>query len=64
MKTGYSCDPDTTTSYCPLFFFEKGKIGAFFLIANIIQVAPECRDIGGLSYLYHGTFGQNAYFHK
>jgi hypothetical protein len=31
-----------------------------FLDANLIWVAPECLDTGGLSYLDHGTFGRSA----
>jgi hypothetical protein len=64
MKIHYSHDPDVTFSYCPFFLSKKGKISANFLDANLIQVAPECRDIGGLACLHHGTFGQNAYFQK
>jgi hypothetical protein len=37
--------------------FEKKENGANFLDANLIRVAPECRDTGGLAYLYRGTFG-------
>jgi hypothetical protein len=33
------------------------KKGANFLEANLIQLALECQDTGGLAYLYHGTFG-------
>jgi hypothetical protein len=54
--------------YCPLLsllsFFKKGKIGAIFLDANLIWVAPECHNTGGLACLYHDIFGQNAYFQK
>jgi hypothetical protein len=58
MKIGYSCDPDTTTSYCPFNLLKKrGKIGASFLDANFIRVAPECRDRGKLAYLYRHAFG-------
>jgi hypothetical protein len=55
MKTGYSCDPNTTVSY-HLFFLLK-EIGAHFLGANLIWVVLECRDTGGLAYLHRGTFG-------
>jgi hypothetical protein len=55
MKTGYSCDPNTTASY-HLFFLLK-EIGAQFLGANLIWVVLECRDTGGLAYLHRGTFG-------
>jgi hypothetical protein len=44
-----------------LLLEEKEKIGAIFLDANLIQVAPECRDTDGLPCMYHGTFGQNMY---
>jgi hypothetical protein len=64
MKTGYSCDPNTTTSYCPFFLLKRRKVGANFLDANLIWVAPECRDIGGLAYVYRGTFGRSAYSQK
>jgi hypothetical protein len=46
-KIGYSRDPDTSASYCPFFLLKIGKTGANFLDANLIQVAPECHDIGG-----------------
>jgi hypothetical protein len=58
MKTGYSCSPHTTASYCPLFLLKKGKTGAIFLDANLIQVAPKCRDTGGLARLYHGILAE------
>jgi hypothetical protein len=58
MEIGYSCDPDTATSYCPFFLLKKWKTGANFLDTNLIRVAPECHDTGGLACLYHGTFGQ------
>jgi hypothetical protein len=48
MKIIYSRNPDTTASYCPFSLLKKGKMGTNFLDANLIQVAPECRDIGGL----------------
>jgi hypothetical protein len=35
-----------------------------FSDAYLIWVAPECRDKGGLAYLYRGTFGQSAYSQK
>jgi hypothetical protein len=57
MKIGYSCDPNATTSYCPFFLLKRRKTGANFSDANLIQVAPEFRDTGGLAYLYRGTFG-------
>jgi hypothetical protein len=44
MKTDYSHDPDTTVSYCPFFPLKKGKLGAHFLDANLIQVVPKRRD--------------------
>jgi hypothetical protein len=28
---------------------------------NLIRVALECRDVGGLAYPYHGALGQKAY---
>jgi hypothetical protein len=47
-------------------FFKKRKIGVKFcqceIDANLIWVAPECRDIAGLARLYRGTFGERAYF--
>jgi hypothetical protein len=64
MKTGYSYDPNTTASYCPFFLLERWKIGANFLDANLIQVAPECCDTGGFAGLYRGTFGRSAYSQK
>jgi hypothetical protein len=65
MRIGYSCDPDTTASYCPFFLSkEKGKHVQNFLDANLIRVAPECYDVGGLAYLCHGSFGRNAYSQK
>jgi hypothetical protein len=47
-----------------LSFERKGKTSANFLDANLIRVAPACRDTGGLAYLYLGTFGRNAYSPK
>jgi hypothetical protein len=64
MKTGYSCDPNTAASYYPFFLLKRRKIGANFLDANLIRVAPECHDIGGLACLYRGTFGQSMYSQK
>jgi hypothetical protein len=49
MKAGYSRDPDTTASYSPFSVLKKGKIGANFLDANLIQVAPECQNTGWLA---------------
>jgi hypothetical protein len=46
-KTGYSHDPDTSASYCPFFFLKLGRRGVNFLDANLIRVAPECRNPGG-----------------
>jgi hypothetical protein len=44
-----------------LSFKKKGKTSArIFLDANLIQVAPECRDTGGLACLYCGTFSQKC----
>jgi hypothetical protein len=40
--------------------FEKRKIGVIFLDANLIWVAPERGDTGGLACLYHGTFGRKC----
>jgi hypothetical protein len=57
MKTCYSHNPDTSASYYSFFLMKKGKIGAKVLDANLIWVAPECHDIGGLACLYRGTFG-------
>jgi hypothetical protein len=64
MKIAYSCNPDTTASYFPSFFSKYGKIGTNFLDGNLIWVAPECHDTGGLPHLYHGTFGRSVYFQK
>jgi hypothetical protein len=64
MKIGYSCDPDTPASYCPFFLLKKGKTSAIFLDANLICVAPECRDTSGLAFVYHDNFGRNVYFQK
>jgi hypothetical protein len=47
-----------------LLSFEKRKASANFMDVNLIRVAPQCHDVGGLDRLYHGTFGQNAYFQK
>jgi hypothetical protein len=58
MRIGYSCDPDTTASYCPFFLLnEKGKHVQKILDANLIWVAFECRDTSRFACLYHGTFG-------
>jgi hypothetical protein len=43
-----------------LSFERQGKTGAIFLDANLIWVAPECHDAGGLACLYCGTFGENV----
>jgi hypothetical protein len=43
---------------------ERGRTGTNFLDANLNRVVPECHDIGGLAYLYHGTFGRHPYFQK
>jgi hypothetical protein len=48
MKIGYSCDPNTTASYCPFFLLKRRKIGANFLDANLIQVAPSAVIQAGL----------------
>jgi hypothetical protein len=32
--------------------------------ANLIRVAPECRDTGGLACLYRGAFGWVAYLSR
>jgi hypothetical protein len=57
MRTSYSPDLDTTTSYCPFFLLkEKGRQVQKILDANLIRVAPECRDAGEVACLYHGTF--------
>jgi hypothetical protein len=56
MKIGYSLDLDTTAYNCPFFLLKTGKTCANFLDANVIWVSPECHDIGGLTFLYHGTF--------
>jgi hypothetical protein len=44
--------------------FQKKENMCKFLDANLIRVAPKCWDTGGLSYLYHGTFGRRAYLQK
>jgi hypothetical protein len=64
MKTGYSHDPDTTASYCPFVLLKKRKTGAKVLDDNLIWVASDYRDTGGLACLYHDTFGRNAYFQQ
>jgi hypothetical protein len=57
MRIGYSCDPDTTDSYCSFFLLkEKGKQVQKVLDANLIWVALECRDASRLAYLYLVTF--------
>jgi hypothetical protein len=47
-----------------LSFEKRGKTFVNFLDTNLIQVALECHDTGGLVCLYHGTFGRSAYFQK
>jgi hypothetical protein len=65
MTIGNLCDPYTTASYCPFFLLkEKGKHAQIFFDANLIRVAPECRDAGRLAYLYRGTFSSNVYSQK
>jgi hypothetical protein len=48
--------------------FKKTKIDVNFyqceMDANLIRVAPECQDTGGLDRLYRGTFGRWTYFQK
>jgi hypothetical protein len=49
----------------PLLSFEKKEkkqVQISWMDANLIQVAPKRRDIGGLAYPYRGAFDQNAYF--
>jgi hypothetical protein len=49
-------------------FLKKRKKRCTFcrceMVANLIRVAPECRDTSGLAYLYRGTFGRWACFQK
>jgi hypothetical protein len=44
--------------------FEKRKIGANFLDANLIWIAPKQRDTGGLACLCRGAFGQKCILSK
>jgi hypothetical protein len=41
MKIGYSCDLDTTASYCPFFLLKKGEkhVQISWMDANLIRVA-------------------------
>jgi hypothetical protein len=65
MRTCHLCDLDTTASYCPFILLkEKGKHVQFFLDANLIRIALECRDTSGLACSYRDTLGRNAYFQK
>jgi hypothetical protein len=43
-----------------LLSLKKGKTRAIFLDANLIRVAPEHRDAGGLDCLYRSAFGQKC----
>jgi hypothetical protein len=63
LKTGYLCDADTIASNCPLFL-KRRKIGVELAHANLIRVAPECRDTSRVAYMYHGTFGRSVYSQK
>jgi hypothetical protein len=66
MKMDYSCDPDTTISYC-LFFLLKNRrkqVQIFWMDASLIRVAPECCDTGGLAYLYRGALGWEVYLSR
>jgi hypothetical protein len=53
--------------FSPLFL-NKGKqqttkkwVEISWMESNLIQVAPECRDMGGLACPYHGALDQKAY---
>jgi hypothetical protein len=46
----------------PSFYDGGVTIGAKFLDATIIRVAPECLDAGRLACLHRGTFYQKACF--
>jgi hypothetical protein len=43
--------------------FEKRENGCE-LDANLFRVVPECHDMGGLAYPYHGAFGWEAYLSR
>jgi hypothetical protein len=45
-------------------FEKKRKTGAKVMDDNLIWVASDYRDTGGLACLYHDTFGRNAYFQQ
>jgi hypothetical protein len=48
-----------------LSFEERRKqVQISWMDANLIWVALECRDTGGLACLYRGALGRNAYFLK
>jgi hypothetical protein len=49
-------------SYCPFFLLEKRRkwVQISWIDANLIRVAPKCRDMGGLAYSYHGAGGRKA----
>jgi hypothetical protein len=46
-----------------LLSFEKRRkwVQISWIDANLIRVAPKCRDIGGLAYPYRGARGRKAY---
>jgi hypothetical protein len=47
-----------------LLSLKKGKTRAIFLDANLIRVAPEHRDAGGLTACIAVLLAKNAYFWK
>jgi hypothetical protein len=57
MKIGYLCYRNTTAYYYPFFLLKRREIRANLLDANLIRVAPEYHDTGGLACLYHYTIG-------
>jgi hypothetical protein len=54
LKIGYSRDLNTSASSRPIFLAkEEGKpVQRYFLDANLIRVAPKCRDTAGPACLY------------
>jgi hypothetical protein len=63
MKIGYLCDLDTTISDCPFFLLkQRGKqVQISWMDANLIRVAPECRDTSGIACPYRGALGWEVY---
>jgi hypothetical protein len=49
-----------------LLSFKKRRkwVQISWMDASLIQVAPDCRDTGGLAYPYHGALGWEAYLSR